>query len=205
MEYINYYGKLGEIGKNLLSKMISGIGSMLGSLGAKAGEIGTTIINKIRNLPNEMLNWGKDMIQGLINGIKNMIGNVGDAVSGVADKIKSFLHFSRPDIGPLREYEEWMPDFINGLTNSLKKASPELINQTKSLANQMANAIPSTLETNIQANQGTLNGNGYNNSILNYNSIVEAFKEALGQMKVELDDEEAGRFVRKTVEDAIYT
>ena len=40
---------------------------------------------------------------------------------------------------------------------------------------------------------------------MNYNSLVEAFEEALLNMKIELDDEIAGKFVRKTVEDAIYT
>jgi phage-related protein len=88
-----------------------------------------------------MLNWGKDMIQGLIDGIKNMIGKVGDAVKGVADKIKGFLHFSRPDEGPLREYEQWMPDMIRGLTSSLDKASPSLINKVKDLAQDMSDSL----------------------------------------------------------------
>ena len=38
-----------------------------------------------------------------------------------------------------------------------------------------------------------------------YNEIVRAFKDALSQMKVELDDDEMGAFVEKTVANAIYT
>ena len=38
-----------------------------------------------------------------------------------------------------------------------------------------------------------------------YNDVVNAFKDALGQMKIVLDDEEMGHFVEKTVADAIYT
>ena len=37
-----------------------------------------------------------------------------------------------------------------------------------------------------------------------YNELVTAFKDALSQMKVTLDDEELGNFVEKTVADAIY-
>jgi phage-related protein len=70
-----------------------------------------------------------------------MIGKVGDAVKGVADKIKGFLHFSRPDEGPLREYEKWMPDMIRGLTSSLDKASPSLINKVKDLAQDMSDSL----------------------------------------------------------------
>ena len=45
-----------------------------------------------------------------------------------------------------------------------------------------------------------------NNTAFNqYNELVNAFKDALSQMKVTLDDEELGNFVEKTVADAIYT
>lgn len=43
------------------------------------------------------------------------------------------------------------------------------------------------------------------NSMYAYDNLVSAFKDALGQMKVTLDDEELGNFVEKTVADAIYT
>ena len=130
---------------SVLTNVIGKVGSFAVSLASKGADaaknLGKNIINGIKHLPKEMLNWGKDMIQGLIDGIKNMIGKVGDAVKGVADKIKGFLHFSRPDEGPLREYEEWMPDMVNGLSSSLKKASPSLIHQTKELAKGVALGI----------------------------------------------------------------
>ena len=76
-------------------------------------------IEFIKGLPAKMLQWGKDMIQGLIDGIKSMVGKVGDAVKGVGKKIRSFLHFSVPDEGPLVDYETWMPDFMSGLANGI--------------------------------------------------------------------------------------
>jgi len=39
----------------------------------------------------------------------------------------------------------------------------------------------------------------------NYNRMVDAFKDALSQISVELDDDQVGKFVVKTVENAIYT
>ena len=44
-----------------------------------------------------------------------------------------------------------------------------------------------------------------NAGAIRYGEVVNAFKDALAQMKVELDDEEMGKFVEKTVADAIYT
>ena len=39
---------------------------------------------------------------------------------------------------------------------------------------------------------------------MSFNDLVSAFKEALTGVDVELDDQQVGRFVRKTVTDAIY-
>lgn len=130
---------------SVLSNVIGKVASFAVSLASKGADaaknLAKNIINGIKHLPKEMLNWGKDMIQGLIDGIKGMISKVGDAVKGVADKIKNFLHFSRPDEGPLREYEKWMPDMIRGLTSSLDKASPSLINKVKDLASDMSDSL----------------------------------------------------------------
>ena len=184
------------MGGQIIGSLIKGIASMIGNLGVAAAKIGTNIINGIKHLPKTMLSWGKDMIQGLINGIKSMIGHVGNAVKSVANKIKSFLHFSRPDEGPLREYEEWMPDMVEGLSKTLEQASPALINQTKALASGMSDAL--------QVN-GTIKGSSYgtagNNS---FDSMVSAFKQALSEMKIEMDGDEMGKFVDKTVTRLVY-
>jgi phage-related protein len=78
--------------------------------------------NHITGLASQAFNWGKDLIMGIVNGIRSCISAVGDAVSAVADKIKSFLHFSVPDEGPLTDYESWMPDFMKGLADGIEKS-----------------------------------------------------------------------------------
>ena len=188
--------KMLSMGGQLLGSLISGIRSKIGNLGSAIGNVATKIIDGVKSIPGKMVKWGKDMIQGLIDGIKGMIGKVGDAVSGVAKKITSFLHFSRPDVGPLREYEEWMPDMVEGLSDSLRKASPELIDQTKALAQGMSDAM--SVNGTI-----TSTGGGYGGS--SFDSMVSAFKDALSQVKIEMDDEEMGHFVDKTVTKLIYT
>lgn len=168
----NFAGQLAQAGANAASGLVN------------------NIISTISGLPGQLYNWGVDMVQGIANGIRGAIRYVTDAVSGVADKIKSFLHFSRPDEGPLAEYESWMPDMVEGLSDSLRKASPELINQTEALANGMSDAF--NVNGGISASGG------------NYNNMVSAFKDALSQVKIEMDDEEMGHFVDKTVTKLIY-
>ena len=75
---------------------------------------------------NSAFNWGHDMITGFINGIIGMFNNLINTVANMANTVASYLHFSRPDVGPLRDYEEWMPDMVDGMIKSLKSATPRL-------------------------------------------------------------------------------
>ena len=74
---------------------------------------------------------------GIVNGIKSCISAVGDAVSSVADKIKSFLHFSVPDEGPLTDYEKWMPDFMKGLAKGIEDSKGMVTKAMDSLSADM--------------------------------------------------------------------
>ena len=63
-----------------------------------------------------------------------MVSKVTDAVKGIGEKIASFLHFSRPDEGPLADYESWMPDFMGGLAKGIKDAKSILTDEVGDLA-----------------------------------------------------------------------
>ncbi|MEY8431001.1 phage tail tape measure protein [Lachnospiraceae bacterium 48-42] len=107
---------------NAFKSMVSGIRSALSSLGSVVQSGFQSVISFITSLPGKALEWGKDFINGIADGIRSAIGNVVNAVSDVADKIRSFLHFSVPDEGPLTDYESWMPDFMSGLAKGIEKS-----------------------------------------------------------------------------------
>ena len=107
---------------NAFKAMVSGIRSALSSLGSVVQSGFQSAISFITSLPGKALEWGKDFINGIADGIRSAIGNVVNAVSDVADKIRSFLHFSVPDEGPLTDYESWMPDFMSGLAEGIEKS-----------------------------------------------------------------------------------
>ncbi|MCX4273976.1 MAG: phage tail tape measure protein [Acetatifactor sp.] len=102
--------------------MVSGIGSALASLGSVVQGGFQSAISFITSLPGRALQWGMDFINGIAEGVRRAIGNVVSAVSDVADAIRSYLHFSVPDVGPLTDYESWMPDFMGGLARGIEKS-----------------------------------------------------------------------------------
>ena len=65
------------------------------------------ITNTITELVNNALQWGRDMMQNFLNGIVEKARAVVDAVKNVAGEIASDLHFTVPDKGPLRAFNEW--------------------------------------------------------------------------------------------------
>ncbi|MGF3065767.1 hypothetical protein ACQV2Q_00010 [Facklamia sp. P12950] len=77
------------------------------------------------------------MINGIARGIRNTIGNVVSAVSNVASTIRSYLHFSVPDVGPLTDYETWMPDFMEGLSRGIEKSRNLVQSSMKNVASDM--------------------------------------------------------------------
>lgn len=78
--------------------------------------------NVFKGIKDSMLTWGKDMIQNLINGIKEKIGDVKGAMSDIANTIKSYIHFTEPDVGPLSDFHTYAPDmmkqFAQGITDN---------------------------------------------------------------------------------------
>ena len=94
-------------------------------------------VGYIKGLASSAYTWGRDLIMGIVNGIKSAIGAVSDAVTGVANKIRSVLHFSVPDEGPLTDYESWMPDFMRGLAAGIEKSRGLVAKAVSGVASDM--------------------------------------------------------------------
>lgn len=135
--------------QNIWNMIVSFLGSVLdgirSSIADRVGSIRNTVIDGfqaaadfIRSLPAEAVQWGADMIGGIVDGILSKAGAVTDAVKGVGKKIRSFLHFSVPDEGPLADYESWMPDFMSGLANGIQSNEDLVLDRIRSLAGGMA-------------------------------------------------------------------
>lgn len=109
-----------NLGGNIIKLLGNGIKGMKGALTSGFKSVLDGGINYIKSLPAKFIEWGKDMIMGLVKGITGSVGAVVGAVKNVASTIATYIHFSRPDIGPLRSYEQWMPDFMSGLAKGIR-------------------------------------------------------------------------------------
>ena len=160
---------------NAFKSMVSGIGSTLSSLGSVVQSGFQSAISFITSLPGEALEWGRDFINGIANGIRSAIGNVVDAVSDVADAIRSYLHFSVPDEGPLTEYEDWMPDFMSGLAKGIEKS--------RGMVKKAVSGVASDLMLQPQAAAVQMQGGGSSASGDPVNELLGGLREMLAGLQ----------------------
>lgn len=137
-----------SLSNSIKSAATTAFNSMKSGISSTISGIKTTITNGfnsavsfIKGLAGQAFSWGSDMIGNIVSGIQSRIQDVASAVSGVADRIRSFLHFSVPDEGPLADMESWMPDFMQGLANG--------ITTNTSLVTAAAENLSTTLSTSI--------------------------------------------------------
>ncbi|HIX16956.1 MAG TPA: hypothetical protein H9860_01445 [Candidatus Gemmiger faecavium] len=150
----NAVNSLVENIKQFFSNLATSIANTVGGIRDSVVSGIQDAVSFITSLPGQALQWGKDFIQGFIDGITSMIDGVVGAVSGIADTISSWLHFSRPDVGPLRQYESWMPDMMQGMAKGIRENSWRL--------EQAMNAATSNLQANVNINGMTAAGGSMN-------------------------------------------
>ena len=140
------FSSLKNMGSQTMQLFSSGISGMASSIFTAVTSIKNTIENILSTLASSALNWGRNMIQGFANGIASGMQNLLNTVKNLAGRIASFLHFSRPDEGPLRDYETWMPDFMAGLAGGIRsntwRVEDALSILTSQMQMEMIGAIP---------------------------------------------------------------
>lgn len=160
------YSFFSSIFSNIASSVSSTFNNIVSGIKGAVGNIKTAIVDGfnaaisfITSLPSKAIQWGADFIGGLKSGIMSGVQGIVDAVKGIGDKIRSFLHFSVPDEGPLTDYESWMPDFMGGLAQGIEGSQDTLLDKVKDVAGGMA-----TIMKGATANVGTAARSAVNNN-----------------------------------------
>ena len=170
-----------DVVKNLLTAKLSFFKGLFSTFGA--------------DIVSNAMQWGIDMINNLINGIQSMIGRVGDAIKSVADVISSYIHFSEPDVGPLKNFNTFMPDMMRQLAQGINKGIPQVEDALNRLTSNMAN--------DMQPNMGTVGANmaaGGVSNTTNTNTVNINVYGAQGQ-----DVNELANKVQDIINNQIYS
>ena len=168
---VEYASNMKEDAVDTFRRFVSGIKSALSGVYNAVVDSFSSAIGYITGLPEKGLQWGADFVEGIAQGIRSAIGKVTSAVSDVAGTIKSWLHFSRPDEGPLHYYEEWMPDFMKGLAQGINRSKKYVEKAVSSVADAMSLTMQSGFDMKFDGISGAMLDGGSGATIINnYNN-----------------------------------
>lgn len=144
-------GKATLAGQNITESMATGMATGKSGVIGAAEEVQMSAF-AVWNESNQAEQYGADFVSGFATGMHRNNGLVANAAAQIAQTIKEWLHFSRPDVGPLRDYETWMPDFVGGLARTMKESEWMLADASQDLAQ--------TINNNTVTNNITMTVNG---------------------------------------------
>ncbi|CAH0435508.1 phage tail tape measure protein [Clostridium neonatale] len=181
--------KLYNYGSSMFIKMKDGISSTIGNV-KTAIETGiNSALKFLASLPSKAWEYGADFVNGIVKGIKSSIGKVKDAVSDVADTIRSYLHFSVPDVGPLTDYESWMPDFMSGLADGINKSKSVVTDAINKLSLDMnvSTSLQNTSAPNNGNSRQSKESNSPNGFIIKIENFINNTEKDIEQLAYELE------------------
>lgn len=185
---IHWFGHLWDVlvGHSIIPDLINSIINLFSQLPGKVmgfiGDLVGRVTGAMKDLAGKALQWAGDFIGNFVNGIHNGIGRVTGAVSSLAGRISSFLHFSKPDEGPLADADTYGGDFVNLLASGMTGNLRVLQTAATHVANAMA---PSVSATGYQTSAGQLQAQAPLQLVVGKKVLTEVVLEVLdGQLRV---------------------
>lgn len=213
-------------GGNNVQMYIDGVASGERISRSTMADLVTKTIREISKQETGAEEAGKGLISGFNIGIGNLamqnsvFGTIGNFAGKLLNKLKSALFEHSPskatnEMGRflLQGLKLGIKDEENSVLRQINRFGASVINAfnrelnagiSRNAITGIAHALPTDYKLNNRAN---LSSNNSSNTYPRYRNtdMIEAFKTALSEMKIELDDEVAGKFVENTVARAIYT
>lgn len=181
---VNNLPKIIQAGITLIIKLAEGLIKAIPQLISKIPQIISSIVRGFNEGWGQLKDVGKNLLKGLWEGMSGLATWLWDKVkgmlNGLTSKIKSFFGIHSPSTL-----------FKDEIGENLALGLGEGFSETmKNVSTDMQNSIPTEFDTSMEINSNIRNMESFGNT-----NLVMAFKEALKEMKIELNDREVGNFV----------
>lgn len=189
---------------DMIARIVKAAGKLIGELAvglikaipqllSKIPQIISSIVKGLLNGITSIKDVGKNLLKGLWEGMSGLgtwlWNQCKGLLKGLTDKIKNFFGIHSPSTLFKNEIGENLALGLGeGFTDTMKGVSED-----------MQNSIPTEFDASMEIKS---NKNIQNDS-LNSN-LVQAFKTALKEMKIELNDREVGNFVDSKIAEMVY-
>lgn len=210
-----------KVGNGMVQMYIDGVAQGKPVAEAKAEEISRSVIADF-DKKAEAEGAGKDVITGFTNGTGNMslqnaaFRTATTFAGSILSKLKKSLGIASPS-KYTKQYGKWL---LEGFGIGMEKEEDSIIKQATDFGDSLMTALNGSLQDGIDmspidsikaAMPTKFNANITASPIqaaqeaeIANNSLINQFKEALSEMKIEMNDQEMGKFVDNTVTRLVY-
>lgn len=159
-------------------------------------------IKEISNRETDSESAGTDLIWGVNNGVANQVAqnSVFASIANFGQSLLAQLRWSLAEQSPSKETKKMGAYLLEGLGIGIESEEQDTIRQVASVGHHIMDALDSELSEGANIDL-KMSGSAHTSR---YDYMVSAFKQALSEMKIELDGEVAGEFVDRTVTQLIY-
>ena len=191
-------GRIAGFLSDVIGRLAGWAGEMASAGAGGARRMFGAVVDGLSGLPGRVASIGSGIVRGIWNGISGaagwLAGKVSSFASGILDGMKSALGIHSPS----RLFRDQVGKYIaRGIGVGFES---EMGNVTR----QMRDAMPDASAFPIGGTMGPAYCQSAGAGLGGYGGTVDAVVEALGRVHIVLDDEVAGKFVERTVTNAIY-
>lgn len=168
------------------SNMVSGLKNGLSKIGSTFSSVFTSLKGFVSQFGSKMYSWGSDLMKNMVSGINGGLTSLKNKVSQAASTIRSYLHFTQPDVGPLSDFNTWMPDMMSQLAQGIAKDEYKVQREMEKLAGDM------DINPSIQANVSAYGATARSTTTDGDSSLVSAIYNAVASAMSGGDNDESG-------------
>lgn len=184
--------KITEQGVQILTQLTTGIIKAIPQLVAKIPQIISSIVKGFADGMGNIKEIGVNILKGIGEGMLSALTSLWNTVKSIANTVvgwfKNLFGIHSPSTV-----------FADTIGKNLALGIGEGFEDTMTdVASQMTDAVPTDFDINSNVSNGSVQ-----NTL--FDDMVVAFKEALKEVNIVLDDEVAGKFVTDTVERVVYS
>lgn len=196
--FIRNFPKIVEAGGQLIGKLIVGIIGSLGTLYSRVPEIIHTVVKGISSGYQTIKNAGLNLVAGIWEGISGSLNWIKNKIKGWVGNVTKFIK----NLFGIHSPSKLFKDEIG--TNLALGIGEGFTDTMTDVQQEMADAIPTKFDTTINSKIGN---NSYQNvaNSGSFDNMVIAFKTALKDVKIIMDEKEMGTFVTNAVEEVVYS
>lgn len=212
--------KIIAMGGEILVQLAVGLVKAIPQLVAKLPEIIVAIVKGLGEGLADIAAVGKAIVEGLWEGIKGLASWLWDKVSQwCSDLWNGILDFF--GIASPSKKMKWVGEMmVDGMAGSIEENGDKAVESAEQMSADVMSAfegintdgimsamtdvqssIPHSIDTNINANVNSISGA---TATSQYDTMVNAFKQALTEVKVVMDDREMGTFITNTIERVVF-